>query len=798
MARRWRSAGPLILVSLILLVLPATAFAQDTRPRFVIAVLGDSYASGEGSPDVHGRHSLGGDLVAAECIQLPFTPPPCFTETWWSPDSWFSGRDAVFPQQDDSGWQDAARRCHRSSKAPGPHAAMLIADRFPDVRVEVLDFACGGSTIGPACSQAVNPVDATCAVAQPGAGGLLLGWPGPEPPPFAPNLPPQVTALRDYANSTGRGGDIDAIVVNIGGNDAEFDDIVTDCLAILNALDADCTDNASVRRVRERLTPDAASPPFGNVEAPLSERYRAMDQAIRANGGGRPDEVYLTALPNPARDAPPVDNPQSNPQDFCDGTQTADDLYNNASRAESQLIEGTLDGLNDAMQRAADRHSWVFMPQMFDAWRDHGICADAASFLRTNTAALRIQGGEGIPLPNISPGVAHPNEAGYANRASIVADVVEEHVRMRFRAPVLTLGGIRANSGFDISWSDPSPSHLRETFWEGELASPGSIQTIRSSGAGETDGFQELAGNGRFWAVPRRGEFQVRVRGCRSTPTGSYCGPFSNAVTVSTERPGTPLDLRRTAAQPIDSTVDFPVRLAWSPGPNTPASARYELIYGRFGGSGCSTRTIGSCTLLTDTGQLSTTSTATRIVMPRPGEWWFQVRGCAAAGCSPYSGTLITQVSDRPLLPTSPIGTFTVRAPQRARAGRRARVDVAWRTPGRWTRLDRIDVPVRAGRRRLGTIRLSQDDGVFWLLKGKRRRFGHPDTRGRLKLGALAIDLARSSIVRFGPRSRRVVLRLAIVPGRQLRGRRLVLGMSARNDRGRGQAARLAGVIRVR
>ncbi len=69
---------------------------------------------------------------------------------------------------------------------------------------------------------------------------------------------------------------------------------------------------------------------------------------------------------------------------------------------------------------------------------------------------------------------------------------------------------------------------------------------------------------------------------------------------------------------------------------------------------------------------------------------------------------------------------------------------------------------------------------------------------GRLKLGALAIDLARSSIVRFGPRSRRVVLRLAIVPGRQLRGRRLVLGMSARNDRGRRQAARLAAVIRVR
>jgi hypothetical protein len=159
---------------------------------------------------------------------------------------------------------------------------------------------------------------------------------------------------------------------------------------------------------------------------------------------------------------------------------------------------------------------------------------------------------------------------------------------------------------------------------------------------------------------------------------------------------------------------------------------------------------------------------------------------------------VITQVNARPQLPVSPLGTFAVRAPRRARAGRRVRVDVAWRTPGRWSDLARIDIPVRAGRRRLGTIRMAQDDGVLWLLKGKRRVFGHPDTRGRLGLGLLGLDLARSSIVRFGKRSHRVVLRLALVPGRKLRGRRLVLGMSARNDRGRRQAGRRAGVIRVR
>ncbi len=791
---------------LVALALPAAAAAQDTRPRFVIAVLGDSYASGEGSPDVHGKHSAGGDFLAAECIQIPFTPPPCFGEKWWAPDSWFQDRDAVFPQQDDAGWQASAKRCHRSSKAPGPHAAMLIADRFPDVRVEVLDFACGGSTIGPACGivPGLNPVGATCIAADGDSGGLLLPWPGPERNlPTDPDIPPQIEDLSDYAGNTGRGGRIDAIVVNIGGNDAEFDDIVADCLSIVNPLDGDCRDNPSLRRIRDRLTPDANQPPFGNVEAPLSVRYREMDARMKAsaNADGRPDELYLTALPNPTHDAPPVDNPTANPQDFCDGSQTSDDLYNNASRGESETIEQLLSGLNASMQRAADRHGWIFMPQMFEAWRDHGICADGASFLRTNADALRIQGDEGLPLPLTSPGVAHPNEAGYADRASIVADVLEEHVRMKFRAPNLILSGVRENQDFDVSWNDPSPNHLPETQWRLELASPGSVQLLRSSGPNETDGFRDEPGNSFSWRVPRRGEFTVRVQGCRFTPTGDYCGPFSNAITVATDRPGTPLDLRRTARQPIDVLADNPIRLAWSPGPSTPPTVRYQVEYKRFGG-GCIGQSLSNCSLFSGGGVRETTSTATRIDLPQPGEWWFRVRACATAGCSPYSGYLVAQVTSptQPVQPAepSPVGTFVVRAARGVKASRRLRAEVAWRTPGRWTDLSRIDIPVRSGGKRLGTIRLAQDDGVLWVIDGKRRAFGQPDGKGRLRAGSFSVDLAHSSIVRFGPRSRRVVLRLAIVPGRSLRGRSISLGMAARNDRGQKQRERRAGVIRVR
>ena len=250
----------------------------------MIAVLGDSYASGEGAPDVPGKHSLGGDLFAGECAHLPWNPPKCFTETWWSPDRWFTDRKAVFPQQDDAGWQSAARRCHRSSKAPGPQAAMRLADRFPDVRIEVLDFACGGAEIGP---------------------GLLQGWAGPEPAFGDAALPSQLAALRGYVAGTNRR--IDATVVNIGGNDGEFASLVAECLNLFNPFD-DCTNNATLTRIREELTPDDDSPQFPDEDAPMSERYEAMNNAIEApgNAAARPDELYLTALPNPTHDARPA------------------------------------------------------------------------------------------------------------------------------------------------------------------------------------------------------------------------------------------------------------------------------------------------------------------------------------------------------------------------------------------------------------------------------------------------------------------------------------------------------------
>ena len=628
-----RSFGPVIssriplaalaAAAALALAAPTAAVADDDRPKFVIAVLGDSYASGEGSPDVYGNHSWLGDLFAPECLQIPFTPAPCYPEKWWAPDAWYEGREAFFPQQDDEGWQDDARRCHRSSKAPGPHAAMLLAERFRDVRIEVLDFACGGSEIGP---------------------GMLEGWAGPEPPFGAPNLGSQIHAVRDYAAATGR--HIDATVVNIGGNDGEFAELVKECLNIVSLTD-DCSNNQTLNRIRF-LSDDKIEPPYPNVNAALSERYARMNTVIEqsSNAAGRPDELYLTGLPNPAHDAPPADAPAGTTGEYCDGTQTTDPWYKNLTRNESVATEGVVAGLNLAMDRAAERHGWTFMSEMFDDWEDHGICAGAQSFFRTNDKALKYQGDEGLIAPHISPGIAHGNENGYKNRAARIADAFEAHMRMIFRAPVLELGGVEPGEAFKVSWTDPSPKHLAETRWELRVTAAGSplAQSRVSDTSPGQIGFVRESSKDFSWRVPDTGEFQVRVRGCRRTRGGGasphYCGPFSPPVTVVNVVPVTPQKLRRVALQPLDDkAVIHPIRLAWSAPAGAPQSTTYELQYRR------PTDRCSFFMFVRGCASVTTTATTARIALPTDGEWMFRIRACTTAGCSPYSSSISADVA---------------------------------------------------------------------------------------------------------------------------------------------------------
>jgi hypothetical protein len=400
-----------------------------------------------------------------------------------------------------------------------------------------------------------------------------------------------------------------------------------------------------------------------------------------------------------------------------------------------------------------------------------------------------------LVAPFLSTGIVHPVPAGYDAASRVVRDTVGEQVRMLVTPPELTLGGVEPDAAFTLNWTDPTPLHAPETRWDVEIAiTDGGVSHLFSDGP-MAGGFSATPlGSGTLftWRVQQTGEFTVRVRGCRDTPTGFYCGPYSNAVVVATNLPGTPTDVRK-------NSFSTPNVVTWTPGPNTPPGVTYEVLHGRFGPVPCPANTLlagGTCGNGIQNPQTTPTTATTFSLgsgLDPQDSYGVAVRACSTAGCSAFSALAVIPEA----ILKSPVGTFTLRAPAVAEAGQPAPLEIGWRTPRRWTDLDRVDLVVRDGRKGIGTIRFTQDDGVLWLLKGRKRRFGHPEEERTLRLGSLGLDLAGSGVLSFGRTAKSVGLRLAFVPGRSLSGHRLKLALGGRDDRGRTQRPRGAGSLAV-
>ena len=135
-----------------------------------IAVMGDSYASGEGDPQTF--------------IQ------------------WGSDSVIAWPT-----WDDV--RCHRSMYAASARAARIMELQDPHSSVTYLSRACSGATI---------------------AQGILGGYKGIETSPGAPNLPPQLQQVRSIVGNAR----IDDLLISIGGNDVGFANIIAACITGLD------------------------------------------------------------------------------------------------------------------------------------------------------------------------------------------------------------------------------------------------------------------------------------------------------------------------------------------------------------------------------------------------------------------------------------------------------------------------------------------------------------------------------------------------------------------------------------
>jgi hypothetical protein len=132
----------------------------------LVVSIGDSFASGEGNPDVAGI---------------------CYT------------RGCLRPPK----WQN--RDCHRSAWAGASRAAIHLENRFKHSAITFVHLACSGATL---------------------MNGLLHGYSGAEPDSH--RVISQVRSIRHLVSHNGR--NVDALVISVGGDEVGFDRILQGCV----------------------------------------------------------------------------------------------------------------------------------------------------------------------------------------------------------------------------------------------------------------------------------------------------------------------------------------------------------------------------------------------------------------------------------------------------------------------------------------------------------------------------------------------------------------------------------------
>ena len=351
----------------------------------LIVSIGDSYASGEGSPDVN----RSGDQPAR--------------------------------------WVD--KRCHRSAHAGPAQAALALERGDPHSSVTFLSFACSGATVSrtfngysDACPGDQPPNDTYKSDAfdaykpgdpsRPSGSGILGSYRGVDPP-TCPNFTDHVPAQLQQLAATVGDRRIDALMVSAGGNDLGFGPLAATCVIAGNCLEHKVT-GADGTKV---FLPTR----FEQDRQLLEGRYQALQDALvnlRQPSGApvRIAEVYLTEYPDPTTD---VVDPKTGVAPPC-GEMLEDILWLIGAKISGPEVvwarNTVLAALNNHVQAAATQHGWQFVDGVEDAFQGHGYCVgdsdrpNAHRWIRT-AAESAVQ--QGPDAREKTTGTLHPTARGH-------------------------------------------------------------------------------------------------------------------------------------------------------------------------------------------------------------------------------------------------------------------------------------------------------------------------------------------------------------------------------------------------
>ncbi len=341
-----------------------------TLKDWLIVGMGDSYGSGEGSPDIPGN----------------------------------------YPSNQAAKWAD--QRCHRSFKSASALVAQQLEESDPHSSVTYISLACSGANIsqnsyeGISWISAINPLpdpddEAYWTSRGQGLLGSYIGIETPHPGPWNTSemLPPQVDRLKEVVGNRR----IDALLLSAGGNDAGFSNVLAHC-TMTSTCHADLDGHRLTNFTQKRFT--ALPNRFATLGARLSQLFGNID-------------VYLTEYPDLSRDQ--------------NGEACVEILHNVAaeladgirrSQGEVQWIQNNfLAPLNQELRNAVQvqrqqQRAWHYVGGIEAAFRNHGMCAGDDRWFRVPPESRDLQGPKDDKRN--TTGTAHPNEEGYRQLARAI------------------------------------------------------------------------------------------------------------------------------------------------------------------------------------------------------------------------------------------------------------------------------------------------------------------------------------------------------------------------------------------
>jgi lysophospholipase L1-like esterase len=386
----------------------------------LIVSIGDSYASGEGNPEM------------AWVVGYPDGPPKF--EPVWADDGVSSGIP-VFPNVSTSVGKDHYRS-HRSTLAGPAQAALAIERAQPHSSVTFVSTAASGATINE---------------------GLLNKYDGAEDPFQLEDMDAQIDQIKDLVGNR----TIDYLFISVGGNDVGFSNIITSLIlhggaenpvSNVTCLGDDhpdrifCLINAAFHSGNWNLVEDSfLADPILNLKN--TSGLDALESNLFSNLNHEIDKelnvdaIWITPYPHPflkrGNDGQLVWCPQ-----MLAGITSAGKIDRNEME---WALENVLRPLNRVIHAAAEDFDWHYVDDIDQRFKGHGICLDEpyapvdypgnpypssmqsptnpnVRWFRRASESEVIQGGSRVT----TTGTMHPNEFGHLAIGEELSELIIE------------------------------------------------------------------------------------------------------------------------------------------------------------------------------------------------------------------------------------------------------------------------------------------------------------------------------------------------------------------------------------